>query len=219
LLTPRIDYPPDPPVQRPSHDRLRQQQTDVRSQQIIQSNSPSRQRFPSPTPETPTHGSTPTHSDTPDQQQVMIQLQYNQALLEMNRLSLLPHQKDELLRLQLQLNHLQQLSLKQQIKTQQLQEEASHLSPGSPLVKSTTRSALCAPLSPRPSFSMYFNSHSPSESHPCSLGLGLSHHLALLLQSLALPIRFHRTVPMPLITDKMLLPPKRVSLLWENWKT
>jgi hypothetical protein len=121
-----------------------------------QSSSPSqRQRFPPLTPETPTHGSTPTHSDTPDQQQkqIMIQLQHNQALLEMNRLSLLPHQKEELLHLQLQLNHLQQLSLKQQIKTQQLQEEASHLSPGSPLVKNTTRSALCARLSPRPSFS------------------------------------------------------------------
>ncbi len=118
-----------------------------------QSNSPSRQRFPPLTPETPTHGSTPTHSDTPDQQQIMIQLQYNQALLEMNRLSLLPHQKEELLRLQLQLNHLQQLSLKQQIKTQQLQEEASHLSPGSPIVKNTTRSALYARLFHRPSFS------------------------------------------------------------------
>jgi hypothetical protein len=135
LLTPRIDYPPDPPLHRPVPGRLTQQQMLERNQHLAPSHSSARQQQPAAASE----ASSPASTDPQIQQHTMAQLQYNQALLEMNRINLLPHQHQELLRLQLQLNHLQQLSLKQQMKTQQLQEEAKLLSPRSP-PKNVTKS-------------------------------------------------------------------------------
>ncbi len=135
LLTPRFDYPPDPSVEKPSHMIRKQQQPYERMEQFAQSHSPQRQHPPPSAPVTQS-----LVSDAADsRQQNILQMQYNLALLQMNAMNLPPHQHQELLKLQLQLNHLQQLSLKQQMKTQQLELEAKPASPGMNPVKSSTR--------------------------------------------------------------------------------
>jgi hypothetical protein len=69
------------------------------------------------------------------QQQHLQQLQHNQALLAVNSMNLPPHQQRELLMLQLQLNHLQQLTLKQQLAAQELKQEPQ--SPAAVKINST----------------------------------------------------------------------------------
>jgi hypothetical protein len=153
LLTPRIDYPPDASVERPSHATTKQRQLHERTQQLAQHQILQHQHPLPPAPAWPLvrdglHPLPPAPAwplvrDGLDGQQPSnvhshynLHNQYNQALHVMN---LPPHQHQELLKLQLQLNHLQQLSLKQQMKTQQLEQDSSHLSPGSLSLKSGAR--------------------------------------------------------------------------------
>lgn len=74
-----------------------------------------------------------------NQQQSNFQIQCSKTSLAMNLMKLPPHQHQELLKLQMQLNHLQQLSLQQQMKTQLFEQESKLLSPGSLSLKGGAR--------------------------------------------------------------------------------
>ncbi len=128
LLTPRIDFPPDPPVQKPSYHRKLEYHQTSQLRQWPAHLSPS-----SPATQSQDGNSLPNH--------YAVGTDYNQALLAMNTMNLPPHQHQQLLQLQLQLNHLQQLKVKQQLQTQQLQE-VSVPSAGSPLEKRNSKSVV-----------------------------------------------------------------------------
>lgn len=118
LLTPRIDYPPEPIVERPqSHERM---------QQLAQHHIPRRQHLSPPASST-----SQVIDGSGNQPQSNLQIQNSKNLLAMNLMKLPPHQHQELLKLQMQLNHLQQLSHQQQMKTQLLEHESKLLSPDS----------------------------------------------------------------------------------------
>ena len=127
LLTPRIDYPPDPPVQKPSYHRLEYQQTSQLRQW--------------PAHLSPSSPATQSQDGNSLQNHHAVGTNYNQDLLAMNTMNLPPHQHQQLLQLQLQLNHLQQLKVKQQLQTQQLQE-VSVQSAASPLEKRNSMSVV-----------------------------------------------------------------------------
>jgi hypothetical protein len=180
----------------------KQQQPYERMAQFAQSHSPQRQHPPPSAPVTQS-----VVSDAADsRQQNILQMQYNLALLSMNAMNLPPHQHQELLKLQLQLNHLQQLSLKQHMKTQQLEQEAKPASPGMNPVKSSTRLDLYSHRNIK--FDLISCTDcTPAVPVPCSLSPGLCPHLVSRHKSptkthshrafLMLPIRTQRKLMCP----------------------
>jgi hypothetical protein len=146
LLTPRIDYPPDPPVQRPAHERQQQHQQQHQQQQHHHRQQRSLE-LNQEHPQSPTSLHHHTFTAAPASQShpsnnltLANQQQYNpqdhQALLA---LRLPSHQQHQLLLLQQQLFHLQQLSQQQQLATHMQQEQASIHAPASPSLQPSTR--------------------------------------------------------------------------------
>jgi len=179
LLTPRIDYPPDPPVQRPPYERYAQQWAHQHWQQLPQSQTALHHHTSAITPASESHNNL-----TLLNQQHHWQLQHHQALLA---LKLPSHQQQQLLLLQQQLNHLQQLSHQQQLATQLQQEHTNPKTPASPSAQRSTRLVLLSLCSTAIPFATVFHPFHPV-SVPCSLSPGQSPHLVLFLLSPTLPL-------------------------------